>query len=173
LFRMSPGNKPDRICTAGQKPGFGAAGWSGKPRLYKEMIEWRTFPAPHRFMRLPPQGRCDQHFDRRLGVTAVPASGLNRSQQAVVRLFREGACIRVPREDRLAEGSDRYKKGWEIRLYVSQLGVERARTVLKRAGIEPGRAYHKSPNRWIVPVYGRDQVETVLSWAQASNPPSD
>jgi hypothetical protein len=107
------------------------------------------------------------------GVTAVPASGLKRSQQAVVRLFREGACIRVPREDRLAEGSDRYKKGWEIRLYVNKLGVERACTVLKRAGIEPGRAYLKSPNRWIVPVYGRDQVETVLSWAQVSNPSSD
>lgn len=90
---------------------------------------------------------------------------LTPAQREAVGLYRRGACVRIPDESRLDEGSRAYKKGWEIRIYASA-GADLKKTVrtLTDAGIPPGRPYRKSQGRWVVPVYGFDRVDQLMKW---------
>jgi len=63
-------------------------------------------------------------------------------------------------KDAVAKGIKR--TGWEVRLYAyDRTDLRRLVAALKRLAFRPGNAYAKAPG-WIVPVYGRDQVERFL-----------
>lgn len=93
--------------------------------------------------------------------------GLSPAQLRTVESFLKGGCVRVPNGGRRGEGHRVYKKGWEARFYVgSEVAVGKLRRVLARAGLEAGREYVKGPGRWILPVYGREQVARLLGWIE-------
>lgn len=90
---------------------------------------------------------------------------LDEAQQAVVDTYRAGSCIRRPSPDRRAADGGLYHKGWEIRFYAATAGdVERIVGLMADAGLRAGRPYPKR-RRWVVPLYGRRQVDTVMTWA--------
>lgn len=93
------------------------------------------------------------------------ASELTTPQRRAAELFSRGGCVRRPNDDRRSEGHRVYKKGWEVRFYVgSKAEAAEAGRILRRAGLVAGRAYYKRPALWILPLYGRDQVERFLAW---------
>jgi hypothetical protein len=76
-----------------------------------------------------------------------------------LRRFWSRAYARVPNEDRFAEGSAAYKKGWEIRFVAdSPAECDEISRLLGAAGFVPGRRFAKGSG-WIVPVYGREPTE--------------
>ncbi len=70
-------------------------------------------------------------------------------------------CIREPNPDRLAEGHQAYKKGWEVRIVLeSQAEAEEVRQLAIRLGLRPGRRYRKGL-RWVQPIYGFEAVRLI------------
>lgn len=93
------------------------------------------------------------------------ASAVTASQRRAAELFLRGGCVRRPNADRRPEGHRIYKKGWEVRFYAgTRAEAIEAEKILERAGLQPGRPYRKRPTLWILPVYGREQVERFLAW---------
>lgn len=87
------------------------------------------------------------------------------AERAALGAFRNGGCVRKPRDERRDEGHRSYKKGWEVRFYAdSEEDASRICKVLADSGLRPGRPYEKRARRWIVPLYGRDAVAKLLSW---------
>jgi hypothetical protein len=93
-------------------------------------------------------------------------TGPNPAQRGVVDWYlRWGGCIRRPNEARRPEGSDSYKKGWEVRFYVAtKRDAVALQKLLKRAELRGGRPYKKTPKRWIQPLYGRESVGRFMEW---------
>lgn len=84
--------------------------------------------------------------------------------------------IRVKMDQR--QGGKR--SGWEIRLRASSVKEARLWSAsLKLIGLRPGRAYQRSASTIVVPLYGREQVESFLrrlkprSKSSLPNPPGD
>lgn len=72
--------------------------------------------------------------------------------------FARNGYLRGQSNDRLEEGHEAYKKGWEVRLVLHDTNeVEEARRLIERAGMRPGRVFQKH-QCWIQPIYGRDAV---------------
>lgn len=106
----------------------------------------------------------DVHASLRLDLTSA--------QREVVEAFRKNGYVRAPKSDRLTEAHGAYKKGWEVRFPVrSTSEAEALRDSLREAGLEAGKEFAKTKTRWIVPVYGRKQVQRLLDWAQEPNLP--
>lgn len=94
---------------------------------------------------------------------------MSTTQRRVVEFFLRGGCLRTPNDDRREEGPAVYKKGWEVRFYTgSRTEAGQLRALLREVGLKPGSPYRKRPNRWIQPVYGREQVETFIRWVRAA-----
>ncbi len=74
-------------------------------------------------------------------------------------LFRRGGNLRKPRNGRLSEGSDGYKKGWEVRILCEESEIGSLRSLIEGLGMKPGRAYRKYGARYVQPIYGRGAVE--------------
>jgi hypothetical protein len=74
-------------------------------------------------------------------------------------LFKKSGNVRKPKSGRLAEGSDGYKKGWEVRILCDEAEVGSLRSLIEGLGMKPGRAYRKYGARFVQPIYGRDAVE--------------
>ena len=61
-----------------------------------------------------------------------------------------------------AESSQSYKKGYEIRFVATdEAEIEQIEDMLSALDIRSGSPFAKA-NQWIVPVYGREQVEEIL-----------
>lgn len=101
----------------------------------------------------------------------VDAVRLSPARRRAVGLFRDGACVRTPNEDRREKESHCvYKKGYEIRFYTrSRAGAAEVERVLTAAGLRAGRPYRKHENTWITPMYGRDQVTLFLGWVERTD----
>jgi hypothetical protein len=99
---------------------------------------------------------------------------LSPVQLRVVGAYRSGACLRRPIERRKELDGPRYRKGWEVRFYVgTQDEAALLAEALADAGLQAGRPYRKRPTRWIVPVYGRREVDLLLEWAALGQPTGD
>lgn len=79
--------------------------------------------------------------------------------------------VRYQNSERLAElGSQRYKKGDEIRLVArDEAELDRFRELLVTAGFRPGKAYFQDTG-WRQPIYGRMQVEEFLEMVAGVRP---
>jgi hypothetical protein len=72
--------------------------------------------------------------------------------------FARNGYLRGQSNDRLDEGHEAYKKGWEVRLVLhSSSEVDEVRRLIERAGMRPGKVFQKH-QCWIQPIYGRDAV---------------
>ncbi len=75
-------------------------------------------------------------------------------------LFERGGYIRRPNLDRLEElGSQRYKKGSEVRLVLlSNAELREAKRWLKDVGLRVGKPFAKH-SRIVLPIYGDHAVD--------------
>ena len=70
--------------------------------------------------------------------------------------FARNGYLRGRSTDRLDEGHETYKKGWEVRLVLhSSTEVDEVRKLIERAGMRPGKVFQKH-QCWIQPIYGRE-----------------
>lgn len=100
----------------------------------------------------------------------VDSVRLSPAQRRAVELFHKGACVRTPNEDRLEEGHQKYKKGWEIRFSVrSRSDASELKRILQSLDLRSGRPYRKHQTTWILPMYGREQVQRFLGWAEGAD----
>lgn len=90
-------------------------------------------------------------------------------ERLVADAFRSGSCVRRPHPGRRERDGTAYHKGHEIRFYATSEGeaLLLARSITA-AGLRAGRPYLKRAGRWIVPLYGREQVDRVLTWVGAT-----
>lgn len=72
----------------------------------------------------------------------------------------QNAYARMANLDRRFElTSAKYKKGWEVRVVVTEAEIaEEVRELARQAGFRPGRPFAKG-RQWAVPIYGREAVE--------------
>ena len=78
--------------------------------------------------------------------------------------LRANSYARVPNAARQEEGYESYKKGYELRIVVkSQLDLKKVQSLLRKQGITPGKAFRKA-QQWVLPVYGKDAVKTLLKY---------
>jgi hypothetical protein len=93
---------------------------------------------------------------RKARTVSVPSPS---SSAAVVTLAKLTRYTRAPQGKRMGEGSDDYKKGWEVRFVVdSQKDVAGVKKALASLGFNAGKPFAKA-SRIAVPVYGRAVVE--------------
>jgi len=106
-------------------------------------------------------GTASRRRRSRAGSPATSASQL-------AELFRRNGYVRLPDADRAAaEGPDRYKKGYEVRLVAgSARELGRIRSLLAEAGFEPGRPFVKG-QQYRQPIYGRQAVVRFLRMVRA------
>lgn len=90
--------------------------------------------------------------------------------QATVR----SAYHRIPDPQRMAEGYERYKKGWELRFVVGDAEeAERVVAAVERLGVRCGQPFAKSRS-FVVPVYGQTAIQfldAVLRIPESATPP--
>jgi hypothetical protein len=72
----------------------------------------------------------------------------------------QNAYCRLPNLAKRRElTSNRYKKGWEVRVIVTGPDIaDEVRALAREAGFRAGRAFAKG-NLWAVPIYGVEAVE--------------
>ncbi len=74
--------------------------------------------------------------------------------------FHRNGCRRMPNKDRYEEGSQNYKKGWEIRFTANnEAEAAELSKLLGDAGFKHGKFYSKNNAQIIVPLYGREASE--------------
>ena len=72
----------------------------------------------------------------------------------------QNAYARIPNFDtRHRLSTEKYKKGWEVRVIVTGADVaEEVRELARKAGFRPGRPFAKG-RQWAVPIYGAEAVD--------------
>lgn len=76
--------------------------------------------------------------------------------------FAEAGYVRTPNPVRLSEGSQIYRKGWEVRLVVdTPEELDEVRNALELVGFRLARPFLKA-GRHVQPVYGADAVDWFL-----------
>jgi len=76
------------------------------------------------------------------------------------RLFERSGYVRVPNLGRRRELAGRYKKGYEVRLVLTdQKELSYARGLLRAMGFVPGAPFRHAGGCWAQPVYGRAAVQ--------------
>lgn len=93
-----------------------------------------------------------------------------RPGPTLLSIFRQNGYIRTAnRSLRKAQGTDRYKKGSEVRLVVATRSkANEVARLLRAVGLKPGRCYPKH-GQVVQPAYGETAVEWFLS-AEQSRP---
>lgn len=98
---------------------------------------------------------------------------ISENAQKLVQLYLECGYMRIPNEDRFDEGSQSYKKGWELRFSIkTDEKLIQAQQLLKALGFRFGKPFMKV-KRKILPVYGYEQVsrfQRLLSTYQEGQP---
>jgi hypothetical protein len=95
---------------------------------------------------------------------AMPKKGKTslkeKPESQLAHFFHRNGCMRVPNETRyLKEGSQKYKKGYEIRLVAqTETELKQIGRLLKQAGFRAGKPYQKG-NQMVLPIYGKQEVE--------------
>ena len=88
--------------------------------------------------------------------------------EQLVAAFRRNGYVRQQNADRVAaDGFQKYKKGFEIRLVANswdELLV--LRDLLEQADFDPGTPFAKS-NQWRQPIYGREAVDRFLEMVES------
>lgn len=85
-------------------------------------------------------------------------------QARLVRFYLRNGCVRAPRADRLPDGHETYKKGWEIRLMLeSRQELAEIRRLLAATGL-PKRRPYKKRKQWVQPIYGLEAVKRFAEW---------
>jgi len=76
--------------------------------------------------------------------------------------FRRGGYIRTyDPSRRKSEGTDAYKKGFEVRFVVAtQAEITEIRELLEAAGLRPGKTFKKA-SKIVQPVYGAEAVRLI------------
>lgn len=83
--------------------------------------------------------------------------------ELAARFLKNGHVRRQNINRIAAEGSQKYKKGDEVRLTANtRSDLRRLRRLLQAARFTPGREFSKG-RRWRIPVYGRAEVARFLA----------
>lgn len=76
--------------------------------------------------------------------------------------FQRNGYVRRLKPDRLKEGRDYYKKGFEVRLVAkNKTELREMQRALKVVGFRPGKPFLKG-KQYCLPIYGRDAVKEFL-----------
>ena len=76
--------------------------------------------------------------------------------------FYEHGWTQTPPDPKLRKNlKGIYKRGYEIRLSASPAELAQLKSLLVRAGFEPGKHFPKG-RRLVVPLYGKEQVQRFL-----------
>ena len=80
------------------------------------------------------------------------------------QFFRRNGYVRLPNSERREQlGSQKYKKGYEVRLVAKMPGeLRHIRSLLRQAGFKAGNAFFKG-KQIIQPIYGKAAVEWFLA----------
>ena len=92
---------------------------------------------------------------------------MRRVEKTIARLFLHNGYKRIASSERKEGHGAAYKKGHELRFVLDRgEDPEELTGMLASLGISAGKPYHRSQRaqQWIVPVYGKDPVELILSW---------
>ncbi|MEZ5308565.1 MAG: hypothetical protein R2684_15580 [Pyrinomonadaceae bacterium] len=85
-------------------------------------------------------------------------------RERLLALYQRNGYMRTPNEDRLKEGPQTYKKGFEIRLMArDESELKEIRNLIIAVGLNPGKPFQKA-NQWCQPIYGRSAFEEFLAW---------
>src|SRR5574337_136091 len=77
----------------------------------------------------------------------------------LVFFFKRNGHFRIPDKKRKKEGSQVYKKGYEIRLLAAtKTELKIINLLLKKSGFKPGKPFEKG-NQFVQPVYGKQAVK--------------
>ena len=87
-------------------------------------------------------------------------AGRKKPIDALRVYVHQNAYARIPNFDqRQAVTTQKYKKGWEVRVIVTEADIaEEVRELARQAGFRPGRPFAKG-KQWAVPIYGADAVD--------------
>lgn len=90
------------------------------------------------------------------------SSNLNSAVSTLKAHFNDRAYLRVPNPDRMDEGHEAYKKGFELRFVMDKRkDLTSVRKALADAGFRVAKAFEKN-SKFVQPLYGREQVERCL-----------
>ena len=84
----------------------------------------------------------------------------------LAKFFVRNGYIRVPDEDRLEEGYEKYKKGHEVRLICDtyrETGT--IRRLLRKVGLKGGKPFRKH-SKWVQPIYGKAATDRFNEWLE-------
>jgi hypothetical protein len=74
----------------------------------------------------------------------------------VKMIFERRSSVRYQNQERYEkEGHEKYKKGYEIRLIVSEEEYAEVNSALELLGFYPGKPYFKGVKQ-VIPIYGRE-----------------
>lgn len=77
----------------------------------------------------------------------------------LIFFFKRNGHFRIPDKKRKKEGSQVYKKGYEIRLLAAtKKELKIIIILLKKSGFKPGKPFTKG-NQFVQPVYGKEAVK--------------
>ncbi len=85
---------------------------------------------------------------------------MNQEPEAqLAYFFYRNGCLRLPNATRRKEGSQKYKKGYELRLVAQTKNeLKQIRRLLQQMGFKLGKPYQKG-RQTVQPVYGKQAVE--------------
>jgi hypothetical protein len=88
----------------------------------------------------------------------VSMKAQKKIEKELVELFERNGCLRMPKEERMEEGHQLYKKGCEIRwVAYDEMEAREITVLLGKAGFKVGSAFIKN-NRVVLPVYGYEAL---------------
>lgn len=91
-------------------------------------------------------------------VKKVSKSGDPEAARELKRAFTERGFVRLPNDEMREKKGLKYHRGYEVRIPVeTRAEAGRVRALVKRVGLEPGKAYAKA-RHFVVPVYGAEAV---------------
>lgn len=86
--------------------------------------------------------------------------------------FNEHGCTRSAPDPKLRkEHSKTYKRGYEVRLSAHPEELSNLSALLHRTGFKPGTPFPKG-NRFVVPLYGKEQVQRFLQMIEQEGDPA-
>ncbi|HYM94586.1 MAG TPA: hypothetical protein VET23_10635 [Chitinophagaceae bacterium] len=85
----------------------------------------------------------------------IPGKGPSQ----LIFFFKQNGYFRIPDRKRKKEGSQVYKKGYEIRLLAAtRKELKIINILLKKSGFKPGKPFTKG-TQFVQPVYGKEAVK--------------
>ena len=107
-----------------------------------------------------------------MGKTRSNLRSVEKAARQLAQLFARNGCLRLPNIRRRKIEKRQYHAGYEVRLVASdEEELNLVRSCLRAVELRPGREFTKV-NKFVLPIYGKAQVEHFCSVVKALLPPA-